>query len=409
MTVSASETSNPEGSGSTSVADDAVFISSDPELSPWLDDLRRIAVMPDGALRNLFITQRYHDVSQRMKQELGGTNVNWCTFACWASKTAGESIRGEEIPEFARELLDSEGVIEKILTWFKELLGLSDGHSDVELFDDVRDVLAGVSSQIAMGNLKVYAEIAPLFVRAIVQLGKSTEVDEAAWSKFTEILRDGPPETGGQDLLRQAFREYYEARFVPVPNLLAQKILLANVLVGLHEQTRLQSAIKGALDIPAEEVLDELVMRAAKKRVPTEQHAAVRARIKVHAAILRPILIDGWERIATRFAMSLALPGGGSVNLGEDVPAVDGKMFPEALSRLDYAPLVKVVHQYDRNPESTLGSGASDWSELKDRMNFILDLFRANQQNQRLYSEPFTDGQRADFEAGRMPTDQTRL
>ena len=391
-----------------SPAEDPVFQSEDPKLVPVLTDLQRIAAMIEGDIRNLLITQRYHDLSQATRPVLDHGNLNWCTFACWASKTAGESIRSEELPEFARDLLKSEGVIEKMLAWVKRFVGVG-GSSEVEFFDDVRTVLNGVSGQIAEGNLRVYAEIAPLFARFNHVLGTPDRLDEAAWTSFASRLRPGPPDDEGQDLLEVAFREYYEARFEPNTKIKAQKILVANVHVGLHEQTRLQSAIKGAMDVPAEEALEDALVAAAKARTPLEQHPEIEAKVRGSSDIVKRALIDGWERIATRVAMRLALPGGESVSLGEDVPLVDGKMFPDDLTTIDYAPLVKLINDFDADPGSTLGSAASDWSELPQRMNFILDLFRANQQNPRLFSPPFNAAQRADIEAARMPADRQQL
>jgi hypothetical protein len=64
--------------------------------TPLPTDIQRIIQIPDSdaALRNLFITQRYHDLSACLCETIGaGGNVNWSTFATWASKTAGQSIR----------------------------------------------------------------------------------------------------------------------------------------------------------------------------------------------------------------------------------------------------------------------------------------------------------------------------
>ena len=55
---------------------------------------------PDPILRNLKITQGYRDLSVGMAHLLGNHNVNWATFATWASKTAGLSIRKEDVPRF---------------------------------------------------------------------------------------------------------------------------------------------------------------------------------------------------------------------------------------------------------------------------------------------------------------------
>jgi len=323
----------------------AVFDTENTSLVPVLADLKRIALMPEeeGALRNLFITQRYHDISQSMTGPLGTKNVNWCTFAAWASKTAGESIRGEELPAFAERLLEREGFIERIIGAVKSFFGITAGDGEINFFDDVREILAGVTSEIAGGNLKVYAEIAPLFSRFVVELGSDTALSEENWNSYVRIMRDGPPEADGQDLLKKAFREYYEALFETDEHLIAQKFLRANALVGLHEQTRLQSAIKGAMDVPAEEGLQDLLRVKARLRFPDLSETELGERLREHHPVLKRLLIEGWERIATRVAMRLALPGGESVDLSDDVPKVDGRMFPADLTEIDYAPLNELI------------------------------------------------------------------
>jgi hypothetical protein len=398
----------------TAPADSPAFESADPLLALILLDLKRIAAMEDGALRNLFITQRYQDISDTTKAVLGSENLNWCTFACWASKTAGESIRGEELPDFAELILEHEGFVERIIFKLRGWLGFSKSGEDLPIFDDVRAILKGVSTQIALGNLKVYAEIAPLFSRFAVELGQSTDapsgLNEDAWAKFASILRPGKPdEYEGQDYLKEGFREYYEARFVADASQRAQKIFYANVLVGLHEQTRLQSAIKNAMDVPAIEGLEQLLFKVAANHSPGERQDVVAARVRRVPRIVKLVVIDIWERIATRVAMKLALPQGGSVDLSRDVPRVGRKMYPSTLVILDYAPLLTLAGKYVENLASTERSGAEDWSELKQRMNFIFHLFRANAQNIQLYAQPFLESQRADFNGGRMPSDRSDL
>jgi hypothetical protein len=70
-----------------------------------------VSAIEDPALRNLWITQSYADFSARLSRALGGPNLTWCGFGVWASGTAGQSIRRQEIP----------GVI-------ADVLGASDGH-----------------------------------------------------------------------------------------------------------------------------------------------------------------------------------------------------------------------------------------------------------------------------------------
>src|ERR1022692_3363194 len=56
-----------------------------------------ISLDNDPVLRNLKITQCYYDLSQAIAARVGYENANWCTFATWASKTAGHFIRMENV------------------------------------------------------------------------------------------------------------------------------------------------------------------------------------------------------------------------------------------------------------------------------------------------------------------------
>ena len=65
-------------------------------MAPLLDDVDRIAGIRDPTLRNLQITLCYHELSQSVAGLLG-RSANWCTFATWASKQAGQTIRREDL------------------------------------------------------------------------------------------------------------------------------------------------------------------------------------------------------------------------------------------------------------------------------------------------------------------------
>ena len=65
-----------------------------------------VAAIPDPVLRNLWITQSYFGLNTRMQHAVGGADRTWCGFAVWASDTAGQSIRGEELPHLVVQLTD---------------------------------------------------------------------------------------------------------------------------------------------------------------------------------------------------------------------------------------------------------------------------------------------------------------
>jgi hypothetical protein len=55
---------------------------------PTINDVNRITTAADAVVRNLQITQCYHELSLGLAERTGEI-ANWCTFATWASKQAG--------------------------------------------------------------------------------------------------------------------------------------------------------------------------------------------------------------------------------------------------------------------------------------------------------------------------------
>ena len=64
---------------------------------PTVADVERIAALTDPVVRNLQITQCYCELSLALAARTDGGAANWCTFATWASKQAGQTIRQEDL------------------------------------------------------------------------------------------------------------------------------------------------------------------------------------------------------------------------------------------------------------------------------------------------------------------------
>lgn len=346
--------------------------------TPVPTDLAKIAAMTDGAVRNLLITQRYHDLSRALLETIGPGNVNWSTFATWASKTAGLSIRDQEVPGFVAGL----------------------AQEDLPLIEPLRDTLGKVSQQIAKGNQRVYAELAPLFAEFVTVFRDTPRAGQKEIDAFVGKLDPRPSaQPDGQAPLIPAFRAYYAAKGTADALGRARLMLYGNCLIGLHEQTRLQPQIEDAMDAPVE-VIDQIVDTHVKVGFFGRIFGAIEAPVE---ALAKKV----WERIATRFLMSLCLPGGKTLPLGKDIPKVHAAptFLPPPLEDIrDPAELAALLAQYDQAHGDTDERTASvDWCELDDRMNFIVNLFRSRQQDDKLLDQPFTDAQRAVLEAGKMP------
>ena len=81
---------------------------------PNLDEVERIAKFPDPVIRNLQITQCYHELALALAERSGG-GANWCAFATWASKQAGQTIRKEDLARTLQLMLGSEAAAQQAL------------------------------------------------------------------------------------------------------------------------------------------------------------------------------------------------------------------------------------------------------------------------------------------------------
>jgi hypothetical protein len=350
-------------------------------------DVDAIIAMEEPALRNLLITQRYHDLSLALAEVVGGADVNWSTFATWASKTAGESIRHEEVPAFLRDLLAlaAPRVAARLGPELRATVTRG-GQAPVArlLVGPIRAALRAVSASIARGNLKVFAELAPEFVRFVQTFRGDAAPQPAKVDAYLARFAPGPVEAGGQDLLRSAFAAYQRAALEPDPALRARLVLLANCQVGLHEQTRLQPEIEAAMDAPIAALLRRELRAAIRASAsPEAAEASLRGLGSLRDELAEEVE-ERWERVLTRHLLHLALPFGESIPLGHDLRRATAAQpfYPPSLATIDGpTDLVALFATYDRaHGACGAGTASVDWSDLPDRMNFIVNLFRSRQQ-----------------------------
>ena len=366
---------------------------------PTEQEAAAIAALADGGHRNLQITQGYHDFTVALAHVLGAENVSWCAYATWASRTAGVFIRQENVDALIRRYLEDADYIQDELRWLRRVLrwiGRETVLSDLLLMQILHTVTDGVSAHVAAGNVKVYAELAPLYRRFLDLLGSTPTYEASALEDFRTAITPGAVADGGQDMLNSAFGCYYQARFETSAKAKAELMLLANVLVGYHEQTRLQDAIVGSMDAPLDEEVERVMLARVGAVLAATAPAFVASLLgRLWRNRLRHLaarMADDWRRITTRALMTLDLPGE-TLYLGRDVPPTAAGLFPPALTTIANPELAALLAQVDRTPDSVAGSATRDWGSLADRMNFIADFFRSRQQEMTLYQQPFTDEQ----------------
>jgi hypothetical protein len=362
-----------------------------------LEEIDRIVSEPQPVLRNLRITECYFRLSHELAAAIDAGNANWSTFATWASMTAGNSIRNEEVPLLLLAILRDEGRLRPrvgpVFMWIYRHTA-----AKIDILQQARDTIARVSEQVADGNRKVFAELAPLFARFVEVRAAPPAERPARFEAFLASLKPGASNEGGQDVLRQAFVQYAAAAEEADAAAKAQLILLANCHIGLHEQTRLQDDIKGAMDAPIAEIITDGIGRLIAIRLAF----LFLGPLGVTRQRVREAIQQDWQCLATRLSMRLSLPGGRVLPLGGDhIPWPN--QIPEALRQLSNAELVALLQQYDDDLTQLRARGAHNWSRLQDRMGFICELFRAEQQSLNLFDSPFDEEALRAIASGMVP------
>jgi hypothetical protein len=167
-------------------------------------------------------------------------------------------------------------------------------------------------------------------------------------------------------------------------------------MIGLHEQTRLQDNIEGALNAPFSERVYERFGAAGPKLL----HRPLRALLRAGVRFFANALLQDWQRLATCLLMKLAAPNGEDIPLGRDLPP---ERFDALLAEPKNRDLLDLLARFDADLHTTRGSAAVNWTVLADRMRFIAELFRVSQRDESWFEPPFQPAQRLEIEAGRVP------
>ena len=370
-------------------------MNSAKRLTPQPGDVDRTSAMSDPVARNRQITQTYHELAVAVARLLPG-GANWCAVATWASRQAGQTIRREDLRRTFERMLRDSDVVEAAVG---ELTTGAEGPESLAgAVEAVREALSPAAAfertaeAVARGNRKVFAEIGLAFARYLA-LCDGGPPDAAALAAFYDTLRPGDP-PDGQGLLRRAFA-HYTAAMSAAGKERAELLLLANLEIGFHEQTRLQPDIRAAMDAPVYEPAD------LRRRLLAELLPDPSARLRLAALRLageaapllaaRDRLADEAQRLGrqaiTAALMTLELPRGRVLRLGRDLTGD----FPAALRTLSHPDLRALLAGVDTTPDSPRGTGGRDWSDLSGRMHFIADLFRAYHEDATLFEPPFGD------------------
>lgn len=385
--------------------------------TPSSSQVEEIAGLSDPVLRNLQITQCYSELSNALGARIGN-GANWCTFATWASKQAGQTIRKEDLLRSLKLTVQGSSATQPApteVTHEAQLMGTTRSPDEIRnaLIQtlDLHTAVDHASEAVGRGNKKVFEEIGYEFARFLSIFLEDTAADTDKLGRFCEALRPGDP-PDGQGYLRQAFTRYYRAFFVTDTDRRAQMLLCANLEIGLHEQTRLQPEIAEALDAGFVDV-NQFIRRLLAVSFPNSSWIVVFQWL-VRRLLGRPTQFDqavqAWlgdiqllmRQAITETMMTIQLPPNLIIRLGADLTA----SFPESLRQLVDPDLRALFEQITPTPDDLAKSGAVDWADLPERLHFIADLFRCYQESQALFDPPFTPQQEAALKSGYIPEGQ---
>jgi hypothetical protein len=381
--------------------------------SPTIEDVERITQIDDPVLRNLAITQCYHELSAVLARRTGPA-ANWCTFATWASKQAGQTIRKEDLVRLVENRLLQSSASLRASQQLAAAAG-SQGSAPAAppqlLALSARSFMAAIdraSDAVSRGNKKVFEEIGYEFARFHHTCLLDLQPDEQSIARFCASLRAGDP-PDGQGTLRQAFRHYYQAMFEPDAKTQAELIFLANIEIGFHEQTRLQPEIAESLDTGMISFLD--FARPLFGSIFPWRSWVQLALVYLRRVLGRPTVFDlavqamltevkiQVRKAVTELMMTISFPSGELLKLSKDLV----KGFPASLNQITNPDCGLFLEKYDVTANSLRDSGVFDWADLPDRLHYIIDLFRCYQEQQNLFEPPFTAEQVSDLKAGRLP------
>jgi hypothetical protein len=350
--------------------------------------IEAVYAVVDDSRRNRLITQTYCDLSRAMRP-LIGPHASWCTFSTWSSRTVGYFIRGDLDP-----LLEYR--LSRLPRWLRRMLRRS-VHRANRYVSGLRHRAA--PRLLGRGNTEIFAEIATHFARFIGEFSGFDGRDDHRWRRYRETIAPTPATelfpAADIELLRGGFEAYFEAMHEPDLRRQAELVLRGNILLAAYEQQRVDPIVRSALSLFPSRLLNddpddpELLTVRDKKPWALQEKGRMRTWID-----------QIYARFVTRWRMAIVLPAGAPlrphselirVGSGLPKPPPGEPLFPSRLHSLRDPALVELWRTHDRAFGLRRAARAKNWTRFGDRMNCIVNVFRARQDKQVLYEvDPLT-------------------
>jgi hypothetical protein len=330
----------------------------------WEREIGDAIKTTDPTLSNRKITLVHYKLSQVLNVVTGSdSGANFHTWAVWGSRKAGVTIRQEDLGEALRNATAVAGIVGLIVGTIVSSLSIMFWLTGLNwiivlpsaLFGMVCGAFTGrwiakysrreASRLILEGNRIVLEDIGKQSARFVETFHNKTDEDASSLSEFLAELKPGDTASGGQDLLRQAFTHYYKARYAEDQKHKHEAAYFANCLAVLHEHIRLEPYIKKSMPY--------IIRKCATKRLM--QFDVGRVKLKV----------------------------------SEEVPSLKGEPFPNSLNELSSIELAKFLDGPNGWGGDLGKNPARDWTNIRERMRYIVQLFRVMHLENSVFSEPY--------------------
>ena len=317
--------------------------------------------IPDPAACNQEITRVHYELSQALSECIGPeVGANFHSWAVWGSRKAGVTIRQEDLESALRNatvvaaiggffigigcatgilFLNLTPPLSAAFVLLGGLLGFGAGAWTGRAI--ARYSRSKASQLILQGNRTVLEDIGGQTTRFVASFAANEPTPEQLDLGIAD-LQSGPTEAGRQELLKRAFRAYARAsdRDLPLEER-RQACYFGNCLAVYHEHIRLQPYISGSMPW--------IIRRCVTERM-----------MQYEIGDLRLSVAEEFSRKEE----AVDVPAAGEV-----------RQFLEALGW---------------KPSSQGSVSASDWTRLRQRMRYVVELFRRYHLDATVRSEPLS-------------------
>jgi hypothetical protein len=346
--------------------------------------IEEICELDDEIYRNQWITYVYGEISHRLAARTGG-NANWFTFARWSSYTVGENLRPGPTKAFG-EFVRGHPLLRMVRTPLIRL------QHDLRMMGD-----ASMPRTLALGNRLVFHEIAYQMVEFLDWYESGATPTTAQWRDYRRQIVCTPASdlfpSCDAEWLRGGIEAYFRAMQEPDPDEQARLVLRGTVMLAAYEQWRLEPIVQIAIDPFATYLvkfehtnmhLDQDEPQAVLRRKGTPW--ALR-----HSSPIVEWMCDAYGTLLTSNVMAWEGPVRGnhqSLFLGRALPdpPPGERLVPERLDDTLHPDTLKIVSVFDQSGGTREGRRSHNWSRYNDRMNFIVNLFRAEQDDDGLFT-----------------------